>query len=172
MNSKQRFFLYFFTAILFSFSFSILYLYFPKQLQSVDELLRTTMFELRGEIKDSGNIVIVDIDNRSLAQIGQWPWSRNIVAKLLNTLTQAQAGIIGIDMIFAEADRTSPSLVLKNMNIPIKNIANYDTILAQTLAQTPTILSYQFAFGKDIYSKKETPPCFRERSLNMQVMNM
>jgi adenylate cyclase len=58
-------------------------------------------------------VKIVDIDDESLARIGQWPWPRTQLAKLLERLTQSGAAAIALDMVFAERDRSSPEQVLK-----------------------------------------------------------
>ena len=53
-------------------------------------------------------VVIADIDERSLAAFGQWPWARTRVAQLLETLREDGALAIGLDIVFAEPDRLSP----------------------------------------------------------------
>src|SRR5437868_2489522 len=55
---------------------------------------------------------IVDIDERSLKKIGQWPWPRSTIADLVDKLREAGAAVIVFDVIFAEPDRTSPKLLL------------------------------------------------------------
>src|SRR5271168_4293713 len=55
-------------------------------------------------------VVIVDIDEDSLKEIGQWPWPRTILADLVTRITQAGAVTIGFDVIFAEPDRMSPAI--------------------------------------------------------------
>jgi adenylate cyclase len=57
-------------------------------------------------------IRIVDIDDDSLAKIGQWPWARGVVAQLVDRLRQAGAAVIAFDIDFAERDRTSPKMLL------------------------------------------------------------
>ena len=57
-------------------------------------------------------IRVVDIDDRSLGKIGQWPWPRAIVAQLVDKLREAGAAVIAFDIDFAEPDRTSPKLLL------------------------------------------------------------
>ena len=52
---------------------------------------------------------IVDIDEASLQKIGQWPWSRRKLADLVDQLGQQGAAVIGFDVVFAEADRSSPA---------------------------------------------------------------
>ena len=57
-------------------------------------------------------IRIVDIDDKSLAKIGQWPWPRTVVAKLVERLAASGAAVVAFDIDFAEPDRTSPKLLL------------------------------------------------------------
>jgi adenylate cyclase len=68
----------------------------------------------RAAPRQPGNapIRIVDIDDRSLAKIGQWPWPRTIVAQLVDRLAAAGAAVVAFDIDFAEPDRTSPQLLL------------------------------------------------------------
>ena len=54
-------------------------------------------------------VAIVDIDEASLKEIGQWPWPRTVVADLITRLKEQGAVVIGFDVIFAEPDRMSPS---------------------------------------------------------------
>ncbi len=54
------------------------------------------------------NIVIVAIDEQSLAQLGRWPWSRQRHAELINILTNTGVAAIGLDIIFAEPDSVEP----------------------------------------------------------------
>lgn len=50
--------------------------------------------------------MIVDIDEESLKDLGQWPWSRNKISKILTNLVDANAAIIGIDVVFSEEDKS------------------------------------------------------------------
>lgn len=56
----------------------------------------------------SDNIVIVAVDEDSLAQIGRWPWRRAIHAAILDKLTQAGVRAVGMDVIFSEPDTHDP----------------------------------------------------------------
>lgn len=74
------------------------------------------IYDLSKEFLDSfkhessgSNVVIVDIDERSLSTIGQWPWSRVVLATLLSKISASSPSAIGVDIIFPEKDRTSPS---------------------------------------------------------------
>lgn len=57
---------------------------------------------------EEATVVVVDLDDASLKAVGQWPWSRDTVASLVGALQDAGALAIGLDMVFAEPDRTSP----------------------------------------------------------------
>jgi len=57
---------------------------------------------------------IVDIDDESLARVGQWPWPRTRVAQLVDDLFDLGAAVVVFDAVFAEPDRTSPVRVAEN----------------------------------------------------------
>ena len=59
-------------------------------------------------------VVIVDIDEGSLEAVGQWPWPRSVVAKLVDRLTAMGAVAIGFDIVFAEPDRLSPDKIAQD----------------------------------------------------------
>src|ERR1700728_4806487 len=61
-------------------------------------------------------VVIVDIDEASLKEIGQWPWPRTVVADLITRLREAGAAAIGFDIVFAEPDRMSPAVAAKSFH--------------------------------------------------------
>src|ERR1700733_9220757 len=59
-------------------------------------------------IKTARPVTIVDIDEKSLAKLGQWPWPRTRIADLVTNLTKLGAVVIAFDIIFAEPDRLNP----------------------------------------------------------------
>ncbi len=59
-------------------------------------------------------IVVVDIDENSLESVGQWPWPRSVVARLVDKLTAMGAIAIGFDIVFAEPDRLSPDKIAED----------------------------------------------------------
>ena len=59
--------------------------------------------------------VIVDIDEKSLREIGQWPWPRTVLAELFEKSKSAGMLVLGLDVLFAEKDRTSPELISRDI---------------------------------------------------------
>jgi adenylate cyclase len=72
-------------------------------------------------------VSIVDIDEASLAKLGQWPWPRDVVAQMVDRLHAMGAKAIVFDVVFAEDDRTSPRTLLKNLP---KDAANPNVVSA------------------------------------------
>src|ERR1044072_6880353 len=68
------------------------------------------------EYKDT-DVKIVDIDDESLARIGQWPWPRSVVADLLRKLRAQGAAVVAFDVLFAEPDRTAPTRVISSWGL-------------------------------------------------------
>ena len=151
----QKLFLKVVIAFLLSIVLSWAYLVMPQAFFSLDNRLRDFMFVIRGELPKDDKITIVDIDEKSLKEYGQWPWSRDIVADLLYKLTDAGAGIIGLDIVFAEADRTSPHRFSKKFPQLADKLDDYDEVLAKCLMQTPVVGGYVFTFEKT--AQTDTP---------------
>lgn len=127
------------------------YLYINKTsfFENLNNKIVDSFFLFRGELKPNKHIVIVDIDEKSLARLGQWPWSRDIVASILQRLTKSRVGIIGLDIVFAEADNSSPRRVLDKLGKRDIKAPDFDKILAKTLQNTPTVSGYMFDFQVD-----------------------
>jgi len=136
-----------------------------------DNKLRDEMFLLRGEINTTNSVAIVDIDEKSLKVLGQWPWSRDKIAKILVNLTQAKALIIGLDMFFAEVDTKSPAYLSKKYNLNIKK-NNYDKYLSHILENTPTILGFYFNFENNITKNilPNIPAIFIQKNLKEEYL--
>src|SRR3954463_4560762 len=92
--------------------FALLFLRFTNPLPL--EELRLRAFDIFQVIKPREAtlrpVVIVDIDEPSLRQLGQWPWPRTRVAELITNLTRLGAAAIAFDVVFSEPDRLSPAL--------------------------------------------------------------
>jgi len=122
---------------------AFLYLFQPLLLSTLDLKIYDTLLKSRSGRTASGNIVIVDIDTKSLAQYGQWPWPRYRIAQLLDRLREMGALSVGVDILFAEPDRSSLLNIQKNISadfnytvglsgVPRQYIDN-DALLAEAL---------------------------------------
>ena len=88
----------------------------------------------------TNRVTVIDIDEASLDQWGQWPWPREQIARLLSQLVDMGAGSIGLDFIMAEPDRTLPPATADRA-------APGDSILAMVIASAPFVLGYEFEFN-------------------------
>ena len=140
------------------------YLFLPTYFQTLDNRVRDFYFNFRGPEKASEDVVIVDLDEKSIKELGQWPWERNKFAQILTNLANYGVGIIGLDIVFAEEDGKSPSKFAKDWGIK-KDLPNYDAILSDTIANTPTILGYVFDFArKNTKEAPQVPAIFIEKN--------
>jgi len=95
-------------------------------------------------------VKVIDIDEASLAQIGQWPWPRNRLADMVQTLGDHGVAAVAFDVIFAEDDRLSPARVLEQGNLPFEladgvtpdliNALDFDAQFARAMATMPVVL--------------------------------
>ena len=92
-------------------------------------------------------VVIIDIDEKSLKAIGQWPWPRTRIADLVTRLTQMGALVVAFDVVFAEPDRMSPNVAADGFRdldeatrSKLRALPNNDTILADALRGSHAVL--------------------------------
>jgi len=80
-----------------------------RSLDSAEDAVFDQVIKLRPwEPKPSGQVVIVEIDDCSIAKEGPWPWSRQQHADLLDALDRAGVRVVGYDVLFAEPSRSDP----------------------------------------------------------------
>ena len=127
-----------------------LYVAQPVALQRLDLKIYDALLPLRKLSQPSAVPVIIDIDEQSLARYGQWPWPRYLVADLVDRLTQSGVASIGLDIMFAEPDRTSPARmqqdIYSNRGISLEiaglpaALADFDALFAASLRAAPVVL--------------------------------
>lgn len=118
-------------------------------------------------------IVIVDIDEKSLARIGHWPWGRNKVADMLVALTDHYGvAVVGFDIVFAEPDGSSGLAMFESVGKhelrndrayqdalkKIRPQLDFDQILADTLRGRPIVLGYYFSNQSEAQQGGSLPP--------------
>jgi adenylate cyclase len=98
-------------------------------------------------VKTARPVTIVDIDEKSLANIGQWPWPRTRLADLVTNLTKLGAVVIAFDVIFSEPDRLNPdaaALMFRNLDedakAKLRALPSNDEILAEAIRHSRVVL--------------------------------
>ena len=98
---------------------------------------------------------IVDIDEKSLAMFGQWPWPRTTVRDLVQGLASKGASVVAFDVLFAEPDRTSVEAIIKQLPVSqataitqaLAGQPSNDQLLADALKDSPSVLSIALGEG-------------------------
>ena len=75
--------------------------------------------------KNDSDVIIIDIDEKSLSKFGQFPWNRSIFAKIIENVDSTNPKAIGFDVFFSEKDKQSPEEIIKSYNILANDVINY-----------------------------------------------
>ncbi|WP_457938315.1 CHASE2 domain-containing protein [Mesorhizobium sp. 10J20-29] len=109
-------------------------------------------------------VVVVDIDEKSLAGVGQWPWPRSVVAKLVDRLTAMGAVAIGFDIVFAEPDRLSPDRIAEDnaglspeVKADLLTLPSNEILLAEAIGRSRVVVGETSVRHGDA-SGGEAPP--------------
>ncbi|MCW7538969.1 adenylate/guanylate cyclase domain-containing protein [Aquabacterium sp. A7-Y] len=139
-----------------------------------DIRLRATLPETLDE-----RIVIVDIDEKSMAEFGRWPWGRDRMAQLMRELTgRQQVRLVGFDIVFAEPDRSSGLPQLERLaqhelkDQPqfqaelgkLRRALDHDALFADALRGQPVVLGYYFSSDREARKSGALPQPVMERS--------
>jgi len=92
-------------------------------------------------------VTIVDIDDKSLEKLGQWPWPRTRIADLITELTRLGAVVIAFDVVFSEPDRLNPDAMadtLRNIDEAtrerLRMLPSNDQALADAIRASRVVL--------------------------------
>ena len=142
-------------------------------LQQLDDIVYDARLRATMPNTLDDRIVIVDIDEKSLAEVGRWPWGRNKLGALTDELFDRQKiALLGFDVVFAEDDESSG---LKRLNelarnelrdqpafaeklLQMQGILDYDAVLAKALEKRPVVLGYYFTSDRDGHVSGILPP--------------
>jgi adenylate cyclase len=148
-----------------------------------DTIIADTRMRLERPVLDK-RIVIVDIDAKSLGEVGRFPWSRNVMAKLVDQLVaHYKAGAVGFDVSFPEPDTSSGYAVLERLaqrelkDVPalprelaaLKPALDYDGLFAAALKGRPVVLGYNLS--PDVAKGALPPAAFTVEDLNGRVLD-
>ncbi len=116
------------------------------------EILRARTFDLYQVIQprpvpEQLPITIIDMDEESLARLGQWPWPRTLLADLVKRLNGMGAAAIAFDVVFAEPDRVSADRVAETLPLAspalrerLKELPSNDTVFAESMQGRRVVL--------------------------------
>uniref|UniRef100_UPI0025E6916F CHASE2 domain-containing protein n=1 Tax=Mesorhizobium sp. TaxID=1871066 RepID=UPI0025E6916F len=136
-------------------------------------------------------VAVVDIDEASIGKVGQWPWPRTTIAELVDRLGSLGAAAVAFDMVFPEADRTSPLRAIAALEkagvavtVPPGAELDNDGVLGKAFARNPVVAGIAisnetqahlpppkagFAFGGA--DPKSYLPSFRGGVANLPVLD-
>ncbi len=133
-------------------------------LNRLDNIIYDTRLRATMPATLDDRVVIVDIDEKSLAEVGRWPWSRDHMARLVDTLfDQQSAAMLGFDTVFAEADNSSglkqlqalaqgPLAAQPGFAEQVQALTpelDFDAQLARAIRDRPVVLGYYFTSDRD-----------------------
>ena len=140
------------------------------------ERLERWLYDTRLQLTMPGGrderIAIIDIDEKSLAELGRWPWSRDRLAELLDTLfDHYRVRTVGFDILFGERDTSSGWPVLQRLaneslrddpgyRATLARLAptlDYDRRFARSLEGRPVVLGYYFTPGQERHGRLPEP---------------
>jgi adenylate cyclase len=108
-------------------------------------------FLSRGKVAPTGEIALVVIDEKSLDELGRWPWPRVRMAQLMDALVKYEAKVVGFDIVWAEPDEHSELKSLTGLKQKMNELKitnrHLDQYLSQALqkAETDRILADSLA---------------------------
>ncbi|MBX3647280.1 MAG: adenylate/guanylate cyclase domain-containing protein [Rhodocyclaceae bacterium] len=139
----------------------------------LDAIIYDTKIRLTMPQSVDERVVILDIDEKSLGEIGRWPWGRDRVSQLVTKLfDQHGIALLGLDVVFAEPDESSGLKVLERLakgelkdstqfQSALKELRpqlDHDGLFAETLKGRPVILGYYLSGRSDGVSSGALPP--------------
>ncbi|NQV44436.1 MAG: adenylate/guanylate cyclase domain-containing protein [Rhodospirillales bacterium] len=108
-------------------------------------------------------VIIIDLDEESLNEIGQWPWPRNILADMVRNLFVMGVGVVGFDMAFPEPDRMNPAVIANSIagiddetREKLSKLSGNDEAFANIIRQTRVVLG-QAAYWEELDTAKGPP---------------
>ena len=114
--------------------------------------------------KTARPVTIVDIDDKSLEKLGQWPWPRTRIAALVNELTRLGAVVIAFDAVFSEPDRLNPAYAadtFRNLDeetrAKLRALPSNDQVFADAIKASRVVLG-EFGLPEEIAALDKTLP--------------
>ena len=111
--------------------------------------------------ENTNRLVFVDIDNASIAEFGQWPWPRQLTARLVTKVAEKKPAAIGLDILITERDRFAPENIAKTLNLPLGALTSAgaldgDSILGRSVSSNPVVTALALSDEKNQKNQKIT----------------
>ena len=131
------------------------------------QFLRVKIFDIYQQMKPREvsirPVTIIDLDEKSLAEIGQWPWPRTVLAQMVSNLMQMGAGLVAFDVVFAEPDRLNPQNIAESlvgldeeMQGKLRKLPSNDEVFGQIIRKSRVVLG-QANYWDDLPEKDDPP---------------
>gem|GEM_PF-1141242 len=117
-----------------------------------------SLLHVVGQRPPTDQVTMVNVDEESLAHYGQWPWPHYRLARLIKSIHELGAAVIAVDFILSEPDRTSLSIIQRDMARELgvrwearglsAEFYNNERALASVLTQSKVVLGFKFVFDR------------------------
>ena len=147
------------------FGFAALRVWDPHPVQEMRVRTWDNFQLIQPRVKTIRPVVIVDIDEKSLAdpRLGQWPWPRTRIADIVTHLTKLGAVVIAFDAVFSEPDRLNPDIAadtFRNLDEAtrekLRALPSNDQIFADAIKQSRVVLGE--SGGPDVHTLDKDLP--------------
>jgi adenylate cyclase len=120
----------------------------PAPLANLRETVFDTYQRMHPRPRTPSPVRLIDVDDASLARIGQWPWPRDRLASMINRLHRDGARVIALDLLLVEPDRSSPRRLLAE-HLPAterqaitERLPDTDEVLAKAIRGAPVVVGF------------------------------
>ena len=134
-------------CLAFLIGFALLRIADPPPIEELRVRTFDTFQRLDPRVKTARPVTIIDIDEKSLAKLGQWPWPRTRIADLVTNLTRLGAVAIAFDVIFSEPDRLNPDVAAdtfrdldEETRAKLHALPSNDQVLADAMRRSRVVL--------------------------------
>ncbi len=141
---KYNNYLIFFVLLVFLIALKVINPSFIKSISYLSFDLYQKVFPLE---KRETDVIIIDIDEKSLGKFGQFPWSRSVFAKIIENVSASNPKAIGFDIFFSEKDKQSPEEIIKAYSLiptdvsELQNIKGHDEIFREQLEKSKSVIA-------------------------------
>lgn len=165
----------------------VVYLIGFDYLQVMELTARDLRFQIRGQIEHGHEVVLAVVDEKSLDELGRWPWPRSLIADVIRKLDSEGAAAMGFDIGFLEKDHNTNMKLIQKLESEVKRrgvlsddiskffereraLADNDLILANAIkeAKMPVVLGYFLRMERDSSVAHVTPEMVTEQVENLK----